>query len=244
MEPYDRGYGRRRPYDAVIRPRGYDAGMRRGREGLGSGMRFGRWEPAPGRREPGRAPEFDRGHFGRGDLGGDRYAGGRPEYGGYTGPPRGMGIGPDRQSGPGQWRGQSGGYDQGFAREPFLPEEVYQRHPEYMARPHHWDDQEIGWLRVQGREPDDGDVYQSVRAHLLDDRFLNANRIQVMVEDGVVTMEGEVDDFLQARYAWDDAWETPGVRGVVNHLTVRTDRPHVSHQDEFAQTVHRDSRWR
>ena len=41
----------------------------------------------------------------------------------------------------------------------------------------------------------------------------------------MVTLTGEVDDFMQARYAWDDAWESAGVRGVVNNLTVRTDVP-------------------
>lgn len=30
---------------------------------------------------------------------------------------------------------------------------------------------------------------------------------------------------MEARYAWDHAWESPGVGGVINNLTVRTDVP-------------------
>jgi osmotically-inducible protein OsmY len=54
--------------------------------------------------------------------------------------------------------------------------------------------------------------------------------------DGVVTLSGEVDDFLEARYAWDDAWEAEGVRGVINNLTVRTAEPHA--QMGMPQTRH------
>lgn len=74
------------------------------------------------------------------------------------------------------------------------------------------------------RTMDDDDVRESVRENLFQDSFVNPDRIDVQVDRGVVTLRGEVDDFLQARYAWDDAWESPGVRGVVNNLTVRTDR--------------------
>ncbi len=71
---------------------------------------------------------------------------------------------------------------------------------------------------------DDDDIREAVREHLFHDSFIAPERIDVEVDRGVVTLRGEVDDFLEARYAWDDAWESPGVRGVINHLTVRTDR--------------------
>jgi len=51
-----------------------------------------------------------------------------------------------------------------------------------------------------------------------------------------VTLTGDVGDFMEARYAWDDAWESPGVRGVINNLTVRTDLPHPAHQDVVPQS--------
>jgi hypothetical protein len=42
---------------------------------------------------------------------------------------------------------------------------------------------------------------------------------------------------MEARYAWDDAWETEGVRGVVNSLTVRTDVPNAQpHGDVVPQS--------
>jgi osmotically-inducible protein OsmY len=54
----------------------------------------------------------------------------------------------------------------------------------------------------------------------------------------VVTLTGEVDDFLKARYAWDDAWEAEGVRGVVNNLTVRADLPQApTHGDVVPQSA-------
>jgi hypothetical protein len=57
------------------------------------------------------------------------------------------------------------------------------------------------------------------------------------VNDNVVTLKGEVDDYLEARYAWDDAWEARGVRGVVNQLTVRLDKPLDEHEEPFPQTA-------
>ncbi|HEX5724130.1 MAG TPA: BON domain-containing protein [Longimicrobiaceae bacterium] len=128
---------------------------------------------------------------------------------------------------------QARGYDRGFAREPFVPEEAYRRHPEY-GQPRHGPQR---WNEGDYRgEPTDDDLAHAVRARMYQDAWLDVDRIDVAVEDGVVTLTGEVDDFLEARYAWDDAWETPGVRGVVNQLTVRTDRPGETHGDVVPQT--------
>ena len=66
----------------------------------------------------------------------------------------------------------------------------------------------------------DDDLREAVREYLFKDSFVDPNAVEVEVEDGVVTLRGEVADFMQARYVWDDAWETPGVRGVINHLKV------------------------
>ncbi len=102
------------------------------------------------------------------------------------------------------------------------------------------------WPAHQSARPDarmdDEDVRESVRENLFQDTFVDPERIDVEVERGVVTLRGEVDDFLQARYAWDDAWESPGVRGVINNLTVRTDR--ASDEMELPQTLHRGGRSR
>lgn len=83
---------------------------------------------------------------------------------------------------------------------------------------------------------DDDEVRDSVCENLFQDSFVNPDRIEVTVDRGVVTLRGEVDDFLEARYAWDDAWESPGVRGVINNLTVRTDR--ASDEMELPHTRH------
>ena len=67
----------------------------------------------------------------------------------------------------------------------------------------------------------DDDVLDSVRENLFQDSYIDPESIRVRVEDGVVTLSGFVSDYLEARYAWDDAWESPGVRGVINRLEVR-----------------------
>lgn len=67
----------------------------------------------------------------------------------------------------------------------------------------------------------DDEVLESVRENLFQDSYIDPESIQVRVEDGVVTLSGFVRDYLEARYAWDDSWESPGVRGVINRLEVR-----------------------
>lgn len=74
-------------------------------------------------------------------------------------------------------------------------------------------------------ELDDNEIREAVLENLFQDSWVDPQWIDVEVEDGVVTLSGEVSDFMEARYAWDDAWESAGVRGVVNHLTVRADQP-------------------
>jgi hypothetical protein len=117
-----------------------------------------------------------------------------------------------------------------------MPDEAYRRHPEYRQ-----DHQAREWEAHQhpygDGEPDDDEVRAAVYRRMLADAWLDPERIDVRVEDGVVTLTGEVDDFMEARYAWDDAWEADGVRGVVNNLTVRADQPHESHGDVVVQAA-------
>ncbi len=184
---------------------------------------------------------YDRGYGGaaRGPAGGY----GRGIYGeaypGFGGPPGGGGHGgsdaawgrPSRSRGYDAWSG-------GTAREPFVPEEAYRRHPEMQRGPVHDPDAygRSGGREDYGERDEDGEVLRGVCERMQRDSWLDAERIQVQVDDGVVTLRGEVDDFLEARYAWDDAWETPGVRGVVSQLTVRVDVPgDPTKPDAFAQ---------
>ncbi|HEX6747667.1 MAG TPA: BON domain-containing protein [Longimicrobium sp.] len=177
-------------------------------------------------------PGLGAGHRGdwRGRGGWDRgeYGGAYEEYGGYPG-------GPARGEYYGGRPSQGRGYDAGYAREPFMPEEAYRRHPEYRQDParREWEAHQHEY----GDELSDEEVREAVYRRMSADAWLDPERIDVQVEDGVVTLTGEVDDFLKARYAWDDAWETDGVRGVVNNLTVRADEPRAEpHGDVVAQS--------
>lgn len=142
------------------------------------------------------------------------------------------------QGGYGGGRGYDAGYG-GYARGPFMPEEAYSRHPEYNqpSQRRGMDSVGYGYSAAFDDDLSDDQVLQGVRTRLRQDRWLDADRINVEVEDGVVTLTGEVGDFMEARYAWDDAWETPGVHGVVNSLTVRTDLPHDPHGDVVPQSA-------
>ena len=176
------------------------------------------------------------------EWGGQAGAMGRPEMGpqwragGYDGGYSGAyGRGYDRGMGRGGLRPPPYGGD--FAREPFMPEAAYLRHPEYETPSTYHQDR---WERPgeyvvdRAEPPSDEEIQGEVRQRLYQDTWLQADDIEVTVSGGVVTLRGEVHDFLEARYAWDDAWESDGVRGVINNLTVRPDQGE-QHGDMFAQ---------
>jgi hypothetical protein len=108
----------------------------------------------------------------------------------------------------------------------FLPDTAYRRYPGLSERPgqnaHRAGPGQP--FREWGDSQDDETILQAVRESLFQDRYVDGDALEVQVNDAVVTLRGEVDDFLEARYAWDDAWEVEGVRGVLNQITVRTDR--------------------
>ncbi len=224
MDRYDwgwsRGYGR-------------EFGMRQGRRygaGFGLGARWG----GPGYASDYGAPmggygnwRMGGGMMGRGydrDVYGQRY----PGYGGY-------GAGPERGT-MGYDRGYRRGYDRNFAQGTFIPEIAYREHPE-LNRPQQgirrpWSGR--GHTAERG-EVDDDEIRSTVEQSLQQDGWVDAGSIQVQVDDQVVTLTGEVGDYLEARYAWDDAWDTNGVRGVINNLTVRLDDAATRHGDPFPQ---------
>ena len=198
MRRYDGGYG-----GGWGPRRGGYAWGRPPREVMGGGrwsprdVQYGRWEGPGG---------YDRGIYGgayEGPQGG--YGDGRRGWGGY---------GRDVQE---EWRG--------YARGPFLPEHAYERHPELEREPGPRGGRWGYELDDTGWDLDDEEILDAVRRRLYEDVWVDIDRIDVEVEDGVVTLRGEVDDFMEARYAWDDALETEGVRGVLNQLTVRVDQP-------------------
>jgi hypothetical protein len=207
--PFGRGWGGRGGYGAEYRPARWG----------GPGGPEGGWSWRADRpRTTARGPSpggYDRGIYG----------GSYPTYGGYPGAERqGMHYG---------GRYDSAGYrafgfgprpqqERGHGGETFLPESAYRRHPELDQPPRRAENRSFG--DVHGGDSgsmDDRDIRDAVRHNLFNDTWLQPRAIEVRVNDGVVTLTGEVDDYMEARYAWDDAWEAAGVRGVLNQLTVR-----------------------
>ncbi len=74
--------------------------------------------------------------------------------------------------------------------------------------------------RLRTLERDDGDIKRDVEERLFFDTWVDAQRIVVGVEDGVVTLSGTLPSYEEIRYACDDAWEVAGVRGVHSELRV------------------------
>lgn len=256
---WDFGFGFGRRYSAHGRggyDRSYGRGHDRGFGSAGYGRGGGSGSSGYGRRPfggPARTWQAPGGGAGRGGYDRGLYGGEHPTFGGYPGGRRqGMyyggpgsgwgGRGPQGERGftggyDRGWGGGRGGYDAGFAREPFLPDAAYRRHPELDRPQRHG-----GRWPAQGHEPDhdtprsDDEIERAVRENLYQDSWVEGDAIEVSVEDGVVTLTGEVSDYLQARYAWDDAWEASGVRGVINQITVRTDLPADEHSTAQPQT--------
>lgn len=68
--------------------------------------------------------------------------------------------------------------------------------------------------------PEDKDI-QAVLENIFEwSDNVDATRVDVSVESGVVTLEGSVDSLWQKKYAEDTAWHTRGVVDVVNELAV------------------------
>jgi osmotically-inducible protein OsmY len=67
----------------------------------------------------------------------------------------------------------------------------------------------------------DTEIRRILLDQLREDPFTRREGIQVTVADAVVTLAGTVTSSLARRAADDDAWATPGVRDVDNHLQVR-----------------------
>jgi len=66
----------------------------------------------------------------------------------------------------------------------------------------------------------DDEIRADVRRAMDTDPDINAARVTVDVVDGTVYLRGTVPTYYQIGKAADDAWSVPGVRNVVNELTV------------------------
>jgi osmotically-inducible protein OsmY len=74
-------------------------------------------------------------------------------------------------------------------------------------------------LRAQGTPADD-QLYDKVRMKLAADRDVNGGAIEVIVKNGVVTLQGKVHKDKQKQRAEHVAKKVKGVTSVVNNLKV------------------------
>lgn len=74
--------------------------------------------------------------------------------------------------------------------------------------------------RLRRRHRPDDEIRDDVEDALFYDTWVDADRIRVEVEDGVVTLSGTLKSYHEVRYANDDVWDVDGVRGVMSELQV------------------------
>ena len=75
--------------------------------------------------------------------------------------------------------------------------------------------------KTAGRNLDDASITASVKTHLAEDRAITLTRINVDTNNGVVSLNGVVDNVTMKQRAAEIASETDGVKRVVNNLQVQ-----------------------
>lgn len=122
--------------------------------------------------------------------------------------------------------------------ERFAPGEVYPggrisseraRDLEYGRR---WDADNVAWdipgpysgIQPRNYKRRDDEIREDVNERLTWHGYLDAQDIQVTVEDGIVSLEGTVEDRRAKRMAEDAADMVRGVRDVMNRLRLRKQR--------------------
>jgi osmotically-inducible protein OsmY len=75
-------------------------------------------------------------------------------------------------------------------------------------------------IRVQPSKPSPSDIKQRIEAALLRDAQTDAQRIQIEVNGGTVTLRGTVRSYAEKQEAAQVAWSAPGVKAVENHIQV------------------------
>lgn len=132
------------------------------------------------------------------------------------------------QGWPGDRRGPSGPFDDerwgrppggwfsegaGAASPPYPNPRVLYGPERYGLGPYH--------ERLRRRRRPDDDIKRDVTDALFYDTWVDADAITVEVQDGIVTLRGQLPDYDEIRYATDDAWDVDGVVGVHSELEVR-----------------------
>ncbi len=93
--------------------------------------------------------------------------------------------------------------------------------PDDAYPPHHQD--ACGPRPGTGRH--DAEIRDEVYSLLVRDSRVEANQVDVEVEGGVVTLQGQVDSLAAKRAATADAWEVSGVADVENLLHIPHEEP-------------------
>jgi len=78
--------------------------------------------------------------------------------------------------------------------------------------------------RLARKRRSDDEIRENVEEALFYDTWVDADQIQVQVEEGIVTLSGTLPSYDEVRYATDDTWDIDGVRGVRSELKVRERR--------------------
>ncbi|MCL5958298.1 MAG: BON domain-containing protein [Chloroflexi bacterium] len=81
-------------------------------------------------------------------------------------------------------------------------------------------DVEVDLEILHPEEDSDGLITDAVKAVLYKDSLVDATAVLVRTAGGVVMLSGAVGNFAEKDLAEDDAWAVPGVRDVINELTV------------------------
>lgn len=84
-------------------------------------------------------------------------------------------------------------------------------------------------------ERTDTQILKDVTEHLRWDVRVDSSLMEVAVENGAVTLRGEVEAYVERTAAVDVAWSVAGVREVNNHLTVRRPPSESAASDEELQ---------
>lgn len=77
--------------------------------------------------------------------------------------------------------------------------------------------------RLQRLAPSDEELKTAVEESLFFDTWVDADSIEVAVQDGIVTLKGTLPDYQEVRYATDDVWDVAGVKGLRCELSVADD---------------------